>query len=83
MSINQTFAHHNTFSKNRIDFTLNEEFNSNDFQQKTSRSKSCGVLSINNNEYNMSISEIETLIETLNSAKEVILKKYKLGIMIK
>lgn len=78
MSINQTFAS-TAKHKNSIDFEINENFNSEDF--KNSSSKNIGELVINNQRFQMSQSDLDYLTDTCNRASEIIYKKYKLGLM--
>lgn len=78
MGLNQSFAHSNS-NNLKFDFELNDNYTQEDLKQSTN--KPCGILTIQNKEYPISIHELQILSDTLTSAREVIHKKHTIGLM--
>lgn len=80
MSLNQSFAHTRVSKLNKtIDFEINESFSSSDMISNTHRP--AGELTIGSNVISLSYSEIQEIIDTLQSVKDVIYKQHKLGML--
>lgn len=81
MSLNQSFSLSKKTLEHSVDFTINESFSERAF--KNGEKIECGVLHIKGHEYKLSYAELCRISDTLNSAKEVVAKKYKLGLLPK
>lgn len=81
MSINLSVGHTKGSSNLRsIDFDINPNFSQSDFKGETNAY--CGELKIRDQVFKLKHHELERIIDTLTSAKDVLYKKHKLGIMI-
>lgn len=61
-----------------IDFEMNEQLSGEVIRQRRSDTK-VGSLKIDGKEFGVTLAEVDRLIETLNSAKDVFYKGYTLG----
>lgn len=85
MSVNQSFSFNNSRAEkmgnhfSSIDFEINPDLTSEIVKSSTTKCK-VGSFSISNKKFDLNLNEINRIIETLESAKEIYIKKYKLGI---
>lgn len=81
MSLNQSFAKNTKQDKliNTIDFTMNSS-PSEDNMVRNYYSNTVGSLSIKGKSFDMNLKDIDYLLDTLERAKEVYFKKYKLRV---
>jgi hypothetical protein len=86
MSVNQRFGINQEKTKSlgknfhTIDFDFNDAFSKTDYLDKNNRIP-VGAFYIGNSQFNISMAELERIGETIENAKDVLFKKYKLGRM--
>lgn len=81
MSLNQSFAKNSKHDKliNSIDFTMNSS-PTEESMAKNYYSNIVGTLSLKGKEFDVNLKDIDYLLDTLERAKEVYFKKYKLRV---
>lgn len=62
-----------------IDFSLNENYTADNF--KNNRKAVAGTFYIGNSKHNVNVHELNRIIETAQSALDVLNKKYRTGLM--
>lgn len=81
MSLNQSFAKTNKSDRylNSIDFTLAPS-PTEEAMNRNYNSNTVGTFSLKGKEFDLNLKEIDYILDTLERAKEVYFKKYKLKV---